>query len=252
MRILAWFFGGCTSAVACKLAIELYGKDNVEIVYIETGSHHPDHGRFLSDCESWYDKKILTIRSSKYSSVFDVIDKDAFINGPFGARCTKMLKQQVRLDYEKLHPEITHQVWGFEYSPREINRADRLRKKYMAHEHLTPLIDKKHTKRDALQVLEKIGMDLPAMYLLGYSNSNCVGCVKGGMAYWNKIRVDFPEVFAEMCRAERKINHSCLRGTFLDALDPSAGRGQKPLVSDCGSVGEGCEIDLLREYNSRE
>jgi len=33
MRILAWFSGGCTSAVACKLAIELYGKDNVDIVY---------------------------------------------------------------------------------------------------------------------------------------------------------------------------------------------------------------------------
>ncbi len=33
------------------------------------------------------------------------------------------------------------------------------------------------------------------MYDLGYPNNNCIGCVKGGMGYWNKIRKDFPEVF---------------------------------------------------------
>ena len=30
---------------------------------------------------------------------------------------------------------------------------------------------------------------------MGYNNNNCIGCIKGGMGYWNKIRVDFPEVF---------------------------------------------------------
>lgn len=31
------------------------------------------------------------------------------------------------------------------------------------------------------------------MYDLGYANNNCIGCVKGGIGYWNKIRIDFPE-----------------------------------------------------------
>ena len=35
----------------------------------------------------------------------------------------------------------------------------------------------------------------PLMYDLGYPNNNCIGCVKGGMGYWNHIRKDFPEVF---------------------------------------------------------
>ncbi len=35
------------------------------------------------------------------------------------------------------------------------------------------------------------------MYRLGYVNNNWVGGWKGGMGYWNKIRVDFPDVFAE-------------------------------------------------------
>ena len=56
--------------------------------------------------------------------------------------------------------------------------------------------------------------------------------VKG---YWNKIRVDFPEVFAARAAMERDIGASCINGTFLDELDPEAGRTQKIIVDDCGN-----------------
>jgi hypothetical protein len=72
------------------------------------------------------------------------------------------------------------------------------------------------------------------MYDLGYPNNNCIGCVKGGMGYWNKIRQDFPEVFADRARMEREIGASCMNGVYLDELAPEAGRGLKPIVEDCG------------------
>lgn len=56
---IAWFSGGATSAVACKLALEEYA--DVDILYIETGSHHPDLLRFKDDCEKWFNHKIITI-----------------------------------------------------------------------------------------------------------------------------------------------------------------------------------------------
>lgn len=34
---------------------------------------------------------------------------------------------------------------------------------------------------------------------------NCLGCPKGGMGYWNKIRVDFPDVFARMAALQREL-----------------------------------------------
>ena len=43
------------------------------------------------------------------------------------------------------------------------------------------------------------------MYKLGYNNNNCIGCVKGGQAYWNKIRIDFPETFNKMAKLENLI-----------------------------------------------
>ena len=71
------------------------------------------------------------------------------------------------------------------------------------------------------------------MYDLGYPNNNCIGCVKGGMGYWNKIRVDFPEVFKKRAELEREIGHSCLNGVFLDELEPDRGNMNLEVFPDC-------------------
>ena len=72
------------------------------------------------------------------------------------------------------------------------------------------------------------------MYDLGYPNNNCVGCVKGGMGYWNKIRKDFPDVFNNRARLEREIGATCIKNIYLDELDPNRGNGLKIIVPDCG------------------
>ena len=77
----------------------------------------------------------------------------------------------------------------------ERDRAYRLNQSMPQFEHEFPLIDHMLTKQDCHGICERLGVKRPAMYDLGYQNNNCIGCVKGGMGYWNKIRVDFPEVF---------------------------------------------------------
>lgn len=72
----------------------------------------------------------------------------------------------------------------------------------------------------------------------------CVGCVKGGMGYWNRIRVDFPEVFESRAKLERDIGRSCIKGVFLDELDPKRGRMDKEIMPDCGML---CEISYLED-----
>ena len=52
---------------------------------------------------------------------------------------------------------------------------------------------------------------MPKMYKLGYSHNNCVGCVKGGNGYWNRIRIDFPDVFKKMSKIERDIGVTILK-----------------------------------------
>ena len=240
--IISWWSAGVTSAVATKLAMEKYGRDNVVPIYFAIDSSHDDNIRFKAECEEWYGKEIVTERApEKYKDQFDVIIKDKYVNGPSGARCTLVLKKRVR---QRLEKELQYegQVFGFEYSKKEINRAIRFKEQYPDAKPLFPLIDSKMNKPESLHYLETHAkIKRPVMYNLGYGNNNCIGCVKGGKGYWNKIRNDFPDTFDKMAKAERLVGNSCIRNTFLDELDPDAGRQQKIIMPDCGNF---CDIEF--------
>jgi hypothetical protein len=243
---VSWWSGGITSAVACLLEPES------SIMYIETGSHHPDNLRFMRDCEAWYGRSIETLQNSKYSDHFDVVQKTRYVNGPPGARCTAELKRRVREEWEKKQTEPLIYVWGFEYGEKEQNRAKRIIQTVPKAQHVFPLIEAKITKQDAIRMVQEAGIEVPMMYRLGFHNANCIGCVKGGAAYWNLVRQHFPGHFHRMAQIEREIGRSCLKKCFLDELDPNDGRGKPPFVMDCGAIGEGCEIQRSREYIGRE
>ena len=241
--IIAWFSCGATSAVACKIALQMY--ENVEIYYIDTGSAHEDNIRFMSECEQWFGKKIHWRKSRTYFSVQDVLRQTCFINSPHGAPCTKKLKKDVRTEIENELKVWDGQVWGFDYCKREINRAIRFKQQYPATKPLFPLIERLITKNDALAMLQKAGIEIPMMYRLGYDNNNCIGCVKGGIGYWNKIRRDFPDRFNEMAKIERDIDATCLSDEkgriFLDELDPNRGDQKQHAIPSCSII---CEIEF--------
>ena len=88
-------------------------------------------------------------------------------------------------------------------------------------------------------MLNHAGIELPVMYHLGYHNNNCVGCVKGGKGYWNKIRRDFPDVFRRMAQFEREFGAHVLTDTWLDELSPNVGRYENEYEVRCGPA---CEL----------
>lgn len=83
---------------------------------------------------------------------------------------------------------------------------------------------------------------------LSHGNNNCIGCVKGGMGYWNEIRKDFPDVFSSRAKLEREIGASIINGCYLDELPEDAGRAQKMIRDDCGIF---CEIGYQEERVDR-
>lgn len=244
--VIGWVSCGITSAVACKIAIERF--PNVRLYYMEIDSAHEDNERFINDLEKWYGQKIHRIRSRKYKDQFEVIEKTGYVNGPSGARCTLELKKEVRFELEESFkpdlfnldkPQPIHQVHGYEF---EINQIQRAIDYILDYRYTNPrflLIEDRLTKENCAQILIDAGIELPVMYLLGYNNNNCIGCVKGGKGYWNKIRVDFPHVFWAMAKLERKVGRSCIKGVFLDQLDPNDGYTPNPIIPNCGFV---CEV----------
>lgn len=228
---VVWISAGVSSFIAGWLVRETVDK----WIYIDVKDQHPDSIRFIHDCEQLLGRQIEFLRSDKYEDVADVIRKTRMINSPWGASCTGMLKKSVRKKWENDQYEqgITDlcYVWGMDYS--ETRRADGIRKNFPEFQHEFPLIDKMLSKEDCHAMAQRLGLKRPYMYDLGYSNNNCVGCVKGGAGYWNKIRKDFPEVFTARAELERKIGHSCMNGTFLDELRPDAGQMSKEIMQDC-------------------
>lgn len=204
-RVLAWFSAGAASAVATKLALAEHG-ERVEVWRIDPGSEHPDNERFAADCARWFGVEVRNAKSGRYADTWEVWAKRRFLVGPSGALCTTELKKMVRHGIER--PDDV-QVFG--YTAEEAHRADRFREQNPGVELWTPLIDVGLTKSDCLAIVDRAGIEMPAMYQLGYKNNNCIGCPKGGMGYWNKIRRDFPDVFERMAALETELGATVLR-----------------------------------------
>lgn len=219
-RKVCWVSAGVSSFMAGYIA-----GDVDDWIYIDIGDQHEDSMRFIKDCEKVIGTKIQILRSSEYETVEDCVR--AF--GGFKARngfhpCTNWLKKRVRKQWEAEHQDDDLiYVWGFD--AKETSRAEKLIEENPQANHEFPLIDKGLSKADLHFMLEnQLGIKRPMMYELGYPNNNCVGCVRGGMGYWNHIRKDFPEVFASRSKLERDMGHSILKQCYLDELDPNRGK----------------------------
>jgi hypothetical protein len=229
--IVSWFSAGVSSAVATKLLINEIDK----IIYTHIHDQHPDTMRFVKDCERWFGKEV-EILQSPYGSVDNALRAACYVNGIHGAPCTRLLKRRVRKEWEMDRADLTY-VWGMDMA--EKDRCDNLILSMPNQKHLFPLVEKNITKEEAHKILLASGIKRPAMYDLGYNNNNCIGCVKGGMGYWNHIRIDFPDIFKLRSETERLIGGTAIRGTYLDELDPRKGRHSRPIVEDCGIF---CEL----------
>jgi len=248
-RVVAWFSRGAASAVMTKLAIARYG-DALTIACIGLDTEHPDSARFADDCEAWFGRPVTYLRSDTYADTWNVWESKRYLVGHNGAPCTTELKRRVRYRWQR-----TDDLHLFGYCAGEQDRLDHMRETDPGLDLAAPLIDAMLTKEDCLGEIVRAGIELPAMYRLGYENNNCIGCVKGGMGYWNAVRVDFPAVFDRMARLEREIGHAVLseeipgegrkkRPVWLDELDPERGDFTRDQPANCSLL---CESPEIRE-----
>ena len=228
---VCWLSAGVSSFVAGYLA------DNVdEFIYIDVADQHEDSIRFIKDCEKALNKEIQILSSQEYKSVEDCVLTFGGFKSAFNqfAPCTNWLKKRVRKEWESEHKdyEITY-VWGFDLN--EKNRAERTIESNPDTKHEFPLIDKGLSKQEVHGFFEThFDFARPLMYDLGYPNNNCIGCIKGGMGYWNRIRKDFPDVFKERAELERKVGYSILKDCYLDELDEDRGNLNTEIFPECG------------------
>ena len=211
---------------------------------------HPDNDRFQADCERWFGHPITHVTNEKYhGSVMEVQAGVKAIRFKDGAPCTRILKKEERRRFQQ--PDDLH-VFGLHVG--EDHRIDDFLDDEPDVKFWLPLVELGMTKQDCHQMIAGAGIEQAAMYRLGYKNNNCIGCVKGGMGYWNKIRKDFPEVFERQAKMERLLGTTVIRKegpktsdgkrttlpVYLDELQPTQGRKyeEEPPIK-CGIICEG-------------
>lgn len=238
--IICWWSGGVTSAVACKVAIDLYGTSRCRVIMIDTDNEDDDTYRFAADCQRWYQTEIEFISAIRdidtsrrhaygltsphthidvgrqYNSIQDVWLEWESLNIAKGAICSVEFKRKVRERWQKQN-EYSHQVFGFEFDKKEFNRALGLSKIQRVNG-IYPLLMMGYDKEDCIQIVQDAGIEIPRMYKLGFRNNNCfgIGCVQGGIGYWQKMKVDFPEKFDKMAEMEHEL--TALRGEPVTML----------------------------------
>ena len=237
-RVVSWFSCGAASAIATVLAAIKYGS-RLEAVYCRVEEEHPDNLRFLMDFMRATGIPVAVVMDEPHEgSIYKVFLKRKYIKNQYGAPCTMILKRDMRKAYQR---PTDIQVFG--YTVDEQDRADSFIDANNDVNEDFLLIENKITKQDCYQLLGALGIKLPVMYSLGYTNNNCVGCVKGGMGYWNKIRKDFPAAFDKMAKLERTIGHAINKDragpVYLDELSPSRGYFKDDAPADCGFT---CEV----------
>jgi 3'-phosphoadenosine 5'-phosphosulfate sulfotransferase (PAPS reductase)/FAD synthetase len=236
-RVIARFSCGAASAVATKMAIEKYG-DAVEIYYTNPGAEHPDNLRFIKECEAWFGQPVNILKSEKYNTTWEVFEARKFLVNHQGAPCTGEMK---RIPGDKVWNIGDIEIYG--YTANEGGRVA----KWQAHnfERILecPLVDKHLTKEDCFGILARVGIALPIMYLLGFKNNNCIGCVKArdNINYWKRTRKYFPEIYGKIAGYERQfgvaINRITRKGVrseiYLDEIEEGDPTGPDFAVS-CG------------------
>jgi len=205
-KIIGWWSGGITSAVACKIGVDLYGKENMRIIFIDTMNEHKDTYRFMNDCAEWYGIEIETIKHDKFNSIEEVWIKNKALNNATGAICSSTLKKTVREKWQKDNT-WKHQIFGFDL--KESKRALGMVLNHPKTKPIFPLMMYGLNKEDCIKRVQEADIIVPSAYTLGYLNNNCLGknfgCVQGGIGYWQKILRDNKEAFDKRAELEHKL-----------------------------------------------
>ncbi len=235
-RVVSHFSCGATSAVATWMALHRYPREKVVIVNAYIKEEHKDNRRFLHDCEKWFNHPITVLVNEAYNgSTHEVWRRGRFIKGREGAPCSKRLKRDL-LDSFSMPGDI--HIIG--YDLEEQDRFDRFVDANNGMRVVCPLIEECLTKPDCLAIVQRAGIELPEMYKLGFHNANCIGCPKGGLGYWNKIKQHFPQQFYQIADIQESIGPGA---NFLRNNTTGERISLRELTPDQGNFGTELEVE---------
>lgn len=219
MKVIVGFSGGVSSAWCAGWAMRTFQKSDVVFLFHDTKEEDEDTYRFIREMSAAL-KHPITERSDG-RSVTQVFDDEAAIANNRMAFCSRILKAEQRDKYmaELRADGETEIVNVLGFSAVEWQRVQRAsaRAEKDGYQVRFPMIEMECSKQQAADWCKSIGVQPPRMYLWS-EHANCVGCVRGGRAYWLAVAKNAPDVFEQRARLEEEFGHTIINGTTLRDL----------------------------------
>lgn len=236
--IIVGFSGGVTSAWCAGWALRTFPRDEVILLWHDTKEEHPDTYRFLREMSAALGMSVT--ERSDGRSVTELFRDEGMLGNGQNTMCSRILKAEqgsafvawlkhddggwrgargVAAAFHPLDDEIEavdpiEIVKVIGYSASEPARVTRM----IGHcdrEGITarfPVIEEGVTKQQTADWCQcTMGVKPSDMYKWA-EHANCVGCVKGGRAYWLQVALNHPDVFEQRAQLEEEFGHSIIRG----------------------------------------
>jgi len=218
-KIIVGFSGGVSSAWCAGWALRNYPRNEVVFLFHDTKEEDPDTYRFIEEMAAALGHPVTEVSDGR--SVTEIFhDENAIANNRM-AFCSRILKAEQRDKYfSHLRANGTSEIVNvLGFSAMETQRVQRAAGRAIQQGYTCrfPMIEDKTTKQQAADWCQGLGVRPPRMYLWS-EHANCVGCVRGGKAYWLAVRENAPEIFEQRAALEEEFGHTILKDTTLRKL----------------------------------
>lgn len=198
MHYIASLSGGAASAVATNRAIERYGRENVTPWIADTLFEDEDLWRFVYACVDRWGGTLVVGRDGR--TPLEVAEHRQIIPNSHIAPCSYELKIKPFTAFLSDHTKPVTVLLGLDWKEQHRMAAPRTHYEKIPDVLVDyPLMWQPLIFEPYHDVVRSWGVDPPRLYAQGFSHNNCGGrCVKQGIREWQRLKVHYPERFAEM------------------------------------------------------
>ncbi len=201
MRNIVALSGGVASAYTADVVLTTIDADAL-LYFNDTKWEHADLFRFLRELENHWGRQIFIDPNEK--SPEDVFYDKNFLANNRVPLCSRVLKAGKLQKFAQAGDVV---FFGIDIT--ECHRSLRIAAVYEKLNIKTrfPLIEAQILKPTIFEWLEKINIEIPALYKLGFKHNNCSGgCVRSGKKQWLHLLKVLPKVYEERERVENEFS----------------------------------------------
>lgn len=198
------FSGGVGSwAAGMKVAQRARPKDRVLLLFADTNMEDEDLYRFLPEAADSIGAELVTIADGR--NPWEVFHDKHFLGNTLVDPCSRILKRELLRKWLDDNCEPAHTVVYLGIDWTEAHRYDRAAGYWQPWTTSAPLIEEPMDKGEILGWLERLGIEAPRLYRLGFSHNNCGGfCIKAGKAHFANLLEKLPGRYLQHEAEEQK------------------------------------------------